>query len=48
MPPLSSQSSVCRYGTVTGVAQHRWEDTGNKKGFGYIEFGEYEAAQVGI
>jgi len=35
-----------RYGTVTGVAQHRWEDTGNKKGFGYIEFGEYEAAQA--
>lgn len=35
-----------RWGTVTGVAQHRWEDSGKKKGFGYIEFQEYEAAQA--
>jgi len=34
-----------RYGTVTGIAQHRWEDSGRKKGFGYMEFAEYEAAQ---
>jgi len=37
-----------RYGTVTGVAQHRWEDSGRKKGFGYMEFAEYEAAQAAL
>lgn len=37
-----------RYGTVTGIAQHRWEDTGRKKGFGYMEFAEYEAAQAAL
>lgn len=37
-----------RYGTVTGIAQHKWEDSGKKKGFGYIEFAEYEAAQAAL
>jgi RNA recognition motif-containing protein len=37
-----------RYGTVTGIAQHRWEDSWKKKGFGYIEFAEYEAAQAAL
>jgi len=37
-----------RYGTVTGIAQHRWEDSGRKKGFGYMEFAEYEAAQAAL
>jgi len=37
-----------RYGTVTGIAQHRWEDTGRKKGFGYMEFGEYCAAESAL
>ena len=37
-----------RYGTVTGVAQHRWEDSGRKKGFGYMEFQEFEGAQAAL
>ena len=40
------RSYFSQYGTVTGIAQHRWEDTGKKKGFGYIEFAEFEGAQV--
>ena len=30
------------------LVQHRWEDTGRKKGFGYMEFAEYEGAQAAI
>ena len=30
------------------LLQHRWEDTGRKKGFGYMEFAEYEGAQAAI
>ena len=26
--------------------QHRWEDSGRKKGFGYIEFNDEEAADA--
>ena len=40
------RSYFSQYGTVTGIAQHRWEDTGKKKGFGYIEFAEFEGSQV--
>jgi len=42
------RSYFSQYGTVTGIAQHRWEDTGKKKGFGYIEFAEFEAAQASM
>jgi len=37
-----------QFGTVTGVAQHRWEDTGRKKGYGYLEFDEYAAAEAAM
>jgi len=42
------RSYFSQYGTVTGIAQHRWEDTGKKKGFGYIEFAEFEGAQASM
>ena len=35
-----------RYGTVVGVAQHRWDDSNRKKGYGYIEFSDWDGAQV--
>ena len=33
---------------MASLLQHRWEDSGRKKGFGYMEFEEYEAAQAAL
>jgi len=37
-----------RYGTVVGIAQHRWEDSNRKKGYGYIEFSDWDGAQAAM
>jgi len=42
------RSYFSQFGTVTGIAQHRWEDTGRKKGYGYMEFEEFEGAQAAM
>ena len=31
---------------MVGIAQHRWEDSNRKKGYGYIEFSDWDGAQV--
>ena len=45
-PKRVSSSVLRRYGTVVGIAQHRWEDSNRKKGYGYIEFSDWDGAQV--
>jgi len=40
------RSFFMHFGAVTEIRQHRWEDSGRKKGFGYIEFQDEEAADA--
>jgi len=40
------RSFFMHFGVVTEIRQHRWEDSGRKKGFGYIEFHDEEAADA--
>merc|ERR1712226_592440 len=42
------QSHFGTYGTVLGIVQRKWEDTGKKKVFGFIEFEDADAAQAAI
>jgi len=32
-----------QYGRVTNIEQMRWNDTGKKRGFGFVEFDDYDA-----
>ena len=32
-----------QYGKVTNIEQMRWNDTGKKRGFGFVEFDDYDA-----
>jgi len=40
------RSFFMHFGTVAEIRQHRWEDSGRKKGFGYIEFQDEENADA--
>jgi len=40
------RSFFMHFGAVTEIRQHRWEDSGRKKGFGYIEFQDEEASDA--
>ena len=32
-----------QYGKITNIEQLRWNDTGKKRGFGFVEFDDYDA-----